>query len=234
MTSTKEQLRQRLAAAAASIEGPSGLPTGCEQRFFSTSIRSERSAGKKYAVGHAATFGTLSSDLGGFRERIRKGAFARAIRERQDTKFLLNHNPSLIIARVKNGTLELAEDSVGLVFRALLPSTTAGRDLEQQLDDNLIDECSFAFTCSDGQSWSRERDPETGQLCDVRALECVDDLLDCSAVTYPAYPGTDAALAARALWPTGLPAEIRSRIHLSADEEIARIRARIAAAKRTL
>lgn len=184
-----------------------------EQRFTrQTKIRAESSAGKTYAVGYAATFNTLSHDLGGFKERISRGAFSNAIRARQDTKFCLNHSPNQLLARVKNGTLELSEDNIGLFFRAQLPDTTLGRDFKQQLAEGLIDECSFAFRVSTGQSWTREKDPATGEIIDVRSILQVDELADCSAVVYPAYPGTDVAVG-RSLWPNGMiPVEIRSRV----------------------
>lgn len=212
---TNEQRIARLAAAIADAPRETRLlPAGSEQRFCTASVRSETTAGKRYAVGHAAVFSTLSRDLGGFKERLQRGAFSRAIAARQDTKFLLNHDANQILARVKNGSLELREDSIGLAFRALLPNTTAGDDLEQLLDDGLVDECSFAFTVgSDGQRWSREIDPETGDMCDVRDLLDIEDLYDCSAVVYPAYPGTDTSLATRALWASGeMPAELRSHL----------------------
>ena len=213
------------------------LPADSEQRFFKRAIRMERSAGTTYAVGHAAVFGILSADLGGFKERIQRGAFSRAIRERQDTKFLINHDPNRIIGRVKNGTLQLSEDTQGLRFRCELPDTSAGRDLRMQLDSGLVDECSFAFTVGkNGQRWTREADQDSGTECLVRDLTDVDELLDCAAVVYPAYPGTDIGSAARALFPAGQPAEIRSHLGnaggaISEEEEILRLRARMRAAK---
>ena len=69
------------------------------------------------------------------------------------------------------------------------------------LDQGLIDECSFAFTVSEGQRWSREIDPHTSEMIDVRTLTDVDELYDCSAVVEPAYFGTDVQAASRALGP---------------------------------
>lgn len=190
------------------------LPDGAEQRFCTASVRSETAGGKRYAVGHAAVFGKLSRDLGGFKERIQPGAFSRAIAARQDTKLLINHDPNFLIARIKNNSLQLREDSLGLFFKADLPDTTAGNDLQEMLDEGLLDECSFAFTVSDGQRWSREIDPDTSEMGDVRTLTDVDELFDVSVVCEPAYFGTDVQAASRALWPGGgqMPAELRSHI----------------------
>src|SRR2546427_740708 len=79
--------------------------------------------------GYAAIFNSLSEDLGGFRERIRTGAFARAIREKQDCRALFNHNPNMILGRTRSGTLRLSEDGTGLLFDCNLPDTSAGRDV---------------------------------------------------------------------------------------------------------
>ena len=68
-----------------------------------------KSAGSKRPTirGHAAVFDQLSSDLGGFRERIATGAFARAIRERHDVRALHNHYPDRVLGRTRK-TLRLA------------------------------------------------------------------------------------------------------------------------------
>ena len=52
-----------------------------------------------------------------------------------------------------------------------------------------------------GDKWT---DTESGTLRELLDV----DLFDVGPVTYPAYPGTD--VAARALWPEGVPLEVRS------------------------
>ena len=216
MTNEARRMRLEICLAADTQAKPETrlLPAGSEQRFCAASIRSETTSGSRYAIGHAAVFGKLSRDLGKFKERIQRGAFSRAIAARQDTKFLLNHDPAYLIARIKNNSLQLREDSLGLYFKAEIPDTTAGNDLEEMLDQGLIDECSFAFTVSEGQRWSREISPDTSEMIDVRTLTDVDELYDCSAVVEPAYFGTDVQAASRALWPGSgqMPAELRSRL----------------------
>ena len=44
-------------------------------------LRAEEEDGRWYLKGYAAVYNSLSEDLGGFRERIKTGAFRRAIDE---------------------------------------------------------------------------------------------------------------------------------------------------------
>lgn len=162
--------------------------------------------GKRYLSGYAATFNTLSNDMGGWRERIRPGAFARAIAEKQDVRHTVNHaiNNALVLGRTAAGTTELHEDATGLAFRTLIneedPEATAFASRVKRGD---INENSFAFYVhgKDGQAWE-------GDVRELRDLD-IDDI---STVIYAAYPGTSAAVAMRSMFPEGVPPEIRSRI----------------------
>ena len=49
-------------------------------------------AGKTMLVGYAAKYERWSQDLGGFREKIRAGAFD-AVLKTEDVRCLKNHNP---------------------------------------------------------------------------------------------------------------------------------------------
>lgn len=206
-----------------------------ERRFFRTDVRSERSGGKTFISGYSARFGVLA-DLGGFKERIDRRAFDRTLRSGADVICCFNHNDSALLGRQKNGTLELRTDSKGLCFRCeVLSDTQAGRDVLAYLKRGDVRECSFRFRCV-RDDWTEETDSAGGRV-PVRTLRDVD-LFDVGPVTMPAYPDTsvsiDAAARARALWPAGVPAEIRSRIALIgvSDEEFqerARIIAKLAA-----
>jgi hypothetical protein len=97
-----------------------------ERRFIR---RSRTDTQGRTASGYAAPFNS-PSDIGGqFIESIAPGAFSRALRDRHDVRFLVNHDPSLLLARTANGTLSLKQDAVGLHFRAQVPNTQAGNDL---------------------------------------------------------------------------------------------------------
>ena len=134
--------------------------------------------------GHAAVFDKETDILGLFREVIRPGAFRRAIAERQDVALLLNHDPSTVMARVSNGTLQLSEDEIGLRFEASLdPNDSDAQRTVAKIERGNITQMSFAFDAI-GEQWHREQDPPLREILD-------SDLFDVSPVTYPAYQQTD-------------------------------------------
>jgi uncharacterized protein len=167
-------------------------PTGSIEKR--TSFVSElRSDDSDFSLeGYAAEFDSLSSDLGGFRERIARGAFARSLASKDtDVKCLAQHDPNQILGRQKNGTLTCVEDARGLAFRCKLnPASQMHKDIYASVQRGDIDSCSFAFTVKpEDETWDDADDD--GVRFTRRTLRSVN-LLDCSVVTYPAYPqGTD-------------------------------------------
>ncbi|MXS81567.1 HK97 family phage prohead protease [Nitrosomonas oligotropha] len=136
-------------------------------------------------IGHAAVFDQLSENLGGFRERIARGAFAKTLLT-ADVRALFNHNINFVLGRSKSGTLRMTEDSTGLAIEIDPPDTTFSRDLQISMKRADIDQMSFGFrTIKD--SW----DEVGGEW--IRTLLEVE-LLDVSPVTFPAYPQTDVAV----------------------------------------
>lgn len=152
------------------------------------------SAKDRRVMGVAAAYETLSSDLGGFREKIAPTAFTKSLAE-NDIRALYNHDSSLILGRVSAGTLRISSDSSGLSFALDLPDTSYARDLAELLGRGDITGCSFGFfTRSD--HW--EIDPKTKER--IRTLKDVD-LREISLVGDPAYPsGTSAALRSLNAW----------------------------------
>ena len=59
----------------------------------------------------------LTSRMGKFIERIRKGAFSNALKRNDDVHVLLNHDWSRDLGSTKKGNLELKEDNIGLHAR---------------------------------------------------------------------------------------------------------------------
>ena len=167
--------------------------TGVQRR----TITELRTAGDEFAlVGYAATYNSWSKNLGGFREKLLPGTFARSLKQGADVKALFNHNPSAIFGRTKSGTLQLEDTPKGLRFRCQLDkSSQAHCDLYASVKRGDIDECSFAFTVPEGgDAWTEGLDPDTNQRISLRTLSNVD-LLDVSVVTDPAY--TQTAVGAR-------------------------------------
>lgn len=146
--------------------------------------------------GHAAVFDSWSEDLGGFRERIQRGAFRKVLRAGADVRFLMNHNPDLIMARstVKDGpgSLRLEEDSTGLLVDANLVPTSTARDLRELTSTGVVSGMSYHFSMRDGgqDTWD---DAYT-----ERTVTQFGGLHDVGPVTYPAYQATDASMRALA------------------------------------
>jgi HK97 family phage prohead protease len=139
-------------------------------------------------VGHAAVFDSLSENLGGFREQIKRGAFRDVLD--QDVRLLVNHDPNMPLAR--GDSLELTEDPTGLQVRALIRSDLSyARDLRINLEEGNVTQMSFAFGSDVEDDWTEAED---GIL--VRTIRRFGSLFDVSPVTFPAYPATDAGLRA--------------------------------------
>src|ERR1700733_2811506 len=99
-----------------------------ERRFISANLnRASQTVAGPSVAGYACTWNQLSSDLGGFKEKILPGAFRSCLRENQDIKCLRDHNPTNLLGRVQNKTLSVSEDTRGLHFSCLLPDTECGR-----------------------------------------------------------------------------------------------------------
>jgi len=137
--------------------------------------------------GYAAVFDSWSDDLGGFREKIRPGAFAKTLSEKRAIKMFWNHNTDIPLASTR-GSLTLTEDDKGLLAEAKLPDTTAGRDMAKLIADKTVDSMSFGFqTIKD--AWDKEDSNRAErELIEVRLWEV-------SPVTgWPAYPKTSASV----------------------------------------
>jgi HK97 family phage prohead protease len=153
-----------------------------ERRTFTVRDVEARQAadGTMRLAGYAAVFDDPSVPLP-FVERIAPGAFRKTLSETPDVRLLINHE-GLPLARTKNGTLTLTEDSRGLYMDAEIADTTEGRDLYKLVERGDVDQMSFAFRVI-RQKWSEDRSMRT-----LIELSLADG--DVSIVTYPAYPTT--------------------------------------------
>lgn len=156
-------------------------------------VEGEGAEEKKRIGGYAAVFDSWSNDLGGFRERIAPGAFAKTLQE-ADVRGLLNHDPNYVLGRTKAETLELSEDGKGLRFSVTPPDTQWAKDLLVSIQRGDINQMSFGFrTIKD--TWGKGITDENGRAVRERTLLEVA-LFDVSVVTFPAYPATEAGLRA--------------------------------------
>jgi len=177
-------------------------------------------------VGYPIRWGTISHDLGGFRERIARGAFDDTLRSGADVRALFNHDTNMVLGRIANKTLALRDDPSGLKMACLLPDTSVGRDLAALIKRGDIAKMSFAFKC-ESEDWNDESDPEDpSSKIAVRTIRAAK-LFDVSPVTSPAYESTSVQMSsgtsplgdvsslspgAMRLFPEGVPVEVRSHV----------------------
>lgn len=147
-----------------------------------------REDGTKTISGYAAVYhrsedaGTQYQLMDSYYERIKPGAFDRALAEKQDVRALFNHDANHVLGRTTSGTCRLSCDSVGLRYEVDLPNTQVARDLAESVSRGDVSGSSFAFSVDkEGQQIERAKDGMTYR-------NIVDaDLFDVSVVTYPAY-----------------------------------------------
>ena len=119
-----------------------------------------------------------------YREVIEKGALDGA--DLSDVPFKYNHNDGVfIVARTRNGSLELIPDDVGLFIRARFIDTQTGRDFFKMIQERLIDKMSFAFTESSDYS------EEYGENFVIHHVRKFRRIWDVSGVDIPAYDATE-------------------------------------------
>ncbi len=135
--------------------------------------------------GHAAVFNKRADIYGMWDEKVAPGAFLKTIGE-ADVRMLINHDPNLVLARSKSGTLRLAEDARGLLTEADLAPTSYAQDLAVTLGRGDVNQMSIGFRAI------KEEWDESGKK-PVRTIREAQ-LFDVSVVTFPAFEGTDAAL----------------------------------------
>lgn len=135
---------------------------------------------KMIVEGYAATFDSVT-DLGWTKEVIDRGAFDGC--DMSDVCMKYNHSDELLImARTRNGSLQLAVDDIGLKIRAELIDTTQNKDLYKMIQARLLTKMSFAFVVEEEMM-----DYET----DTRRIMKISKLFDVSVVDVPAYESTE-------------------------------------------
>lgn len=181
------------------------MPSKVERRVNDVKFEireGELDTSKMTFTGYAAVFNSPSEPLP-FTEYIMPGAFKRSLKSRNEIKLFMNHNTDIVLGSTRAKTLKLSEDSRGLLAEAVLPDTTAGRDLSVLMQRGDVSSMSFGFSVpSKGDKWTN--DGMSRELHQIRLHEV-------SIVTgFPAYEATTAtvrsidALATR----TGMDADV--------------------------
>jgi HK97 family phage prohead protease len=161
-----------------------------ERRFIAEPIEVRANGDEITLAGYAAVYDSLSLDLGGWREMIAPGAFARSLSG--DIRALYDHDTGMVLGRTKSGTLKIYDDARGLRVEVNPPNTAMARSVVESIRRGDIDQMSFGFRTI--------RDKWTGQgETVIRTLEDVD-LIEVSFVAFPAYPETSAAVRSLQDW----------------------------------
>lgn len=123
----------------------------------------------------------LQDRLGKFVERVKVGAFKRALERADDVRILLNHDWDKDLGGISDGNLELHEDAIGLHARA----TITDKDVVEQAKRGDLVGWSFGFV---------DRDVDTGEENGLTVRNVKDlDLYEVSLINrerIPAYDGT--------------------------------------------
>lgn len=141
--------------------------------------------GTFHVSGYATTWDTWYDVAGGppfgWSESIARGAATKSLAERDDVRFLINHE-GLPLARTQSKTMTLEADDLGLRVEcpALDLSNPTAQELRSALERGDVDQMSFAFMAM-RQEWNADYTERL--ITEVR-------LFDVSAVTYPANPAT--------------------------------------------
>ena len=125
-----------------------------------------------------------------FRERICRGAFAKAIDANPRIDFLCEHDANKLLATTENNSLQLWEDEQGLKMRAIICPTSYGKDIYELMKSNIVNHMSFGFRVL-SDKWKK-----LSNGIHERTVEELE-LLEVSVVRNPAYP--QSAIAARGM-----------------------------------
>jgi HK97 family phage prohead protease len=157
------------------------MPNKMEYRTINAELRVAESPANRIE-GRAVVYNEVV-DLGYFREKVAPGAFNRAINEKQDIRFLVNHNPDNLLGRTASGTLAIAQDDRGVTFACDMPDTQLGRDTYTLIKRGDLSQCSFGFIVNKESVAYGDDGSATRTIEDL-------DCFDLSTVAFPAYPTT--------------------------------------------
>lgn len=125
-------------------------------------------------------------------ERIAPTAFDDA--DMSDVVFLRDHT-GRVLARTKNGALNLTTDTHGLLSVTDLGLTTASKEMFEDIRTGNYSQMSFSFVIARGGDHFEEEARKV-----TRVIDRIEKLYDVSAVSFPANPGTDIGVAYRDLF----------------------------------
>jgi HK97 family phage prohead protease len=125
-------------------------------------------------------------------ERIAPTAFEDA--DMSDVVFLRDHT-GRVLARTKNGALNLTTDTHGLLSVTDLGLTTASKEMFEDIRTGNYSQMSFSFVVAKGGQHFEEEARKV-----TRVIDRISKVYDVSAVSFPQNPGTDIGVSYRDLF----------------------------------
>jgi HK97 family phage prohead protease len=134
-------------------------------------------------VGWPVLWNSLSDDLGGFKEIIRRQPLAEMTKN-IDLVCLVGHDPQKPLGRISARTLAAATDEIGLHIECAPPESTYGRDAVMAIARGDASGASFRFSTIH-DAWSQHREGFLlREVTDMRVSEVS------VACVWPAYSAT--------------------------------------------
>lgn len=153
-------------------------------------MRSVDANGEKYIEGYFAVFNQDYNFYPGYSESVDSHAFDNAIARGEDVRFLINHDPGLVLGRTAAGTGELRVDEHGLYGRVKINEQDQDAvNMWARVQRGDVNQASFGFDITSETRTDREDGTTHWTINDVKLYEV-------SVCTFPAYEGT--SLSARA------------------------------------
>lgn len=155
-----------------------------KRSFEDVKLIAEQTEKEKRLIGYGAVFEKTTVicniDSLDYYEVIDRNAFDNTDFSQCCLKY--NHSDSYpIVARVKNNSLLLTVDDIGLRYEATLLDTTVARDLYLSVKEGLLDKSSFSFTI---KRFKYDKSTRTRRILEI------DKVFDVSIVDIPAYECT--------------------------------------------
>lgn len=152
--------------------------------------------GSEFIVrGYASTFEPYliyEEDGVQYVERIAPTAFDDA--DMSDVVFLRDHT-GRVLARTKNGALNLSTDTHGLFSETNLGLTQASKEMYEDIRTGNYSQMSFSFVVAKGGQHFEEEARKV-----TRVIDRISKVYDVSAVSFPQNPGTDIGVSYRDLF----------------------------------
>lgn len=172
--------------------------------------------------GYASTFDSykmMTIDGVDYYERIDRHAFDEA--DMSDVVFLRDHT-GRVLARTKNGAVELSIDDHGLHQRTDLGLTGASREMFEDISTGNYQQMSFSFVVAEDRY-----DKENHERVVLR----ISKVFDISAVSFPANPFTEIGVSARDYFNGVIEVEKAERLENERRKAKLRLKTKLARSK---